>query len=410
MGATGTTPFAGQRSRPLTELVEREKKRRRGRRLWQVAILVVLVAGGGAAWRRFRPRPLPIAARFRMQAVVQGDLLREVRASGNLEAVTTVQVGAQTSGRIATVEADYNDRVKAGQVLARFELSALQAQLAQTQANLAAARASLEQSKTDSDKSQRDLMRAEQLWQQKVQSDADHDTAANAARLAQQRVSVAEAQLAAQEAANAAARTNMDYAVIHSPIDGVVITRNVDPGQTVASGFQTPVLFQVAADLRKMRLVVPIDEADIGQVQVGQHATFTVDAYPGRTFSGTVTKVRNSPVTVENVVTYGGEIEVDNSDLALRPGMTASVRIRTAQAANVLTIPNPALRFIPPTEKAAEGPGVWTLNGDTLRRVAVRPGISDGEKTVIEPGALSAGSNVIVDLTTEGRKAYAVSP
>jgi HlyD family secretion protein len=410
MGTAGTTNLAGQRGRPLAELVQRERKRRRRRRLWQAAFAVVLVAAGGAAWRAFRPRPLPIAARFRMQAVTQGDLLREVRASGNVEAVTMVQVGAQISGRIVAVEADYNDRVRAGQVLARFDLSTLQAQLAQTQANLAAARASLEQAKTDSDKSQRDLTRSEQLWAQKVLSDADHDTAVNTARIAQQRVAVAQAQLDAQEGAYQVVRTNMDYAVIRSPIDGIVITRNVDPGQTVASGFQTPVLFQVAADLRKMRVVVPIGEADIGQVQVGQSASFTVDAYPQRTFSGAVTKVRSSPVIVQDVVTYGGEVEVGNPDLLLKPGMTASVRIRTAYAANVLTVPNPALRFTPPTEKAGEGPGVWVLDGETLRRVAVRPGISDGEKTVIAPGALSAGSDVIVDLTTEGRKAYAVSP
>jgi HlyD family secretion protein len=410
MSAPSTTSVGERRSRPLTELVQREKKRRRRRRLWQGAALVTVLAAGGFAWRAWRPRPLPIEARFRMQAVTQGDLVREVRASGNVEAVTTVQVGAQISGRIATVEVDYNDRVQAGQVLARFDLSTLEAQLAQTQANLAASRASLEQTKTDSDKSQRDLGRAEQLWAQKVLSDADHDDAVNAARIAQQRVAVAEAQLAAQEGAYAVVRTNMDYAVIRSPIDGIVITRNVDPGQTVASGFQTPVLFQVAADLRKMRVVVPIGEADIGQVEVGQGATFTVDAYPERVFAGAVTKVRSSPVIVQDVVTYGGEVEVGNPDLALKPGMTASVRIRTAFAADVLSVPNPALRFTPPTEKAGEGRGVWVLDGETLRRVAVRPGISDGEKTEIAPGALSAGANVIVDLTTEGRRAYAVSP
>jgi HlyD family secretion protein len=399
-----------QERRPLAELVEREASRRRRRWLWRTAWLVLAVALVSAAWSVWRPRPLPIEARFRMQPVSQGDLVLEVRASGNVEAVTTVQVGAQTSGRIATVEADYNDRVAAGQVLARFDLSALQAQVAQTQANLAASRASLEQAKTDSEKSQRDLVRSEQLWTQKVLSDADHDTAVNTARIAEQRVTVAEAQLAAQDAAYTAARTNLDYAVIRSPIDGVVITRNVDPGQTVASGFQTPVLFQVAADLRKMRVVVPIGEADIGPVAVGQHATFTVDAHPGRVFEALVTKVRNSPVIVQDVVTYGGELEVANPDLALKPGMTASVRIRTASAKGALSVPNPALRFTPPGQKNPGGPGVWVLEGGVFRHIPVRTGISDGESTEIAPGALGAGEKVLVDLTSEGRRVYAVGP
>lgn len=401
---------AQQQSRPLSQLVERERKRRRRRSLWQWSLLLVVLGGGVGGWYALRPRAVPIEARFRMQPVLRGDLVREVRASGSVEAVTTVEVGAQISGRIATVEVDYNDRVQAGQVLARFDLSTLDAQLAQSQATLAASRASLEQAKIDSDKGRRDLARAEQLWTERVLSDADHDTTVNSSRIAEQRVTVAEAQLAAQEAAYTVVRTNMDYAVIRAPIDGIVITRSVDPGQTVASGFQTPVLFQVAADLRKMRVVVPIGEADIGQVAVGQRASFTVDAYPDRIFEGSVTKVRSSPVIVQDVVTYGGEVEVSNPALALKPGMTASVRIRTASATGVLTVLNPALRFLPPGEENGEGPGVWVLDADKLRRVAVRPGISDGESTEIAPGALEAGSSVILDLTGEGRRAYAVGP
>ena len=395
---------------PLLQLVERETKRRRRRRLWQAALAAVTLVLISGAWLWLRPRPLPMEARFRMQPVSQGDLVREVRASGSVEAVTTVEVGAQISGRIATVEVDYNDRVQAGQVLARFDLSTLEAQLAQSQATLAASRASLEQARIDSDKGHRDLERAERLWTEKVLSDADHDTAVNASRIAEQRVTVAEAQFAAQEAAYTVVRTNMDYAVIRAPIDGIVITRSVDPGQTVASGFQTPVLFQVAADLRKMQVVVPIGEADIGQVAVGQRATFTVDAYPERPFGGAVTEIRSSPVIVQDVVTYGGEVEVSNPDLALKPGMTASVRILTGSANDVLSVPNPALRFTPPGEKNSEGPGVWVLDGNMFRRIPVRPGISDGESTEIAPGALGAGSNVLVDLTSEGRRMYAVSP
>ena len=334
--------------------------------------------------------------------------MREVRASGSVDALTTVDVGAQTSGRIASVEADYNDHVTAGQVLARFDLTPLEAQLAQAQANLEATRWALEQAKSDSDKSHRDLARAEALWKDKILSAADHETSANTSRLAEQRVTAAEAQLAAQEAANKIARTNLDYAVIKAPIDGMIVKRNIDPGQTLASVFQTPVLFSLAADLRKMRVVVPVDEADIGEVAAGQHVTFTVDAYPERVFQGVVTRVRYSPVTVQDVVTYGTEVEVNNSDLALRPGMTAAARIRTAFAARALRVPSPALRFTPPGEKSSDGPGVWTLDGGSLRRVAVRRGVSDGELTEIAPGALAVGSSVLVELTPEGRKAYGI--
>jgi HlyD family secretion protein len=398
---------ARQQNKPLAQLIERENRRRR-RRLFYGGLLVLLGGVVFGAWTLLRPRPVALAARFRVQPVSQGDLVREVRASGNLEAVTTVQVGAQTSGRIESVEVDYNDRVKAGQVLARFDLAPLQAQLAQVQANLDAAQWSLEQAKTDSAKSQRDAQRAEGLWQQKILSDADNETAANTAHLALQRVTTAEAQLAAQQAALKIARTNLDYAVIKAPIDGIIVTRNIDPGQTLASVFQTPVLFSLAADLRKMRVVVPVDEADVGEVADGQQTTFTVDAYPDRIFHGVVTRVRNSPVTVQDVVTYGTEVEVKNPDLALKPGMTASAHIRTASALNVLRVSNAALRFLPPGQKNGSGPGVWVLEDGALRRVAVHTGISDGEFTEIAPGALAAGSNVLIELTPEGKKAYGI--
>jgi HlyD family secretion protein len=396
-----------QPGRSLAELIERESKRRHRRRAlwWMLPAAIALVVA--TAWAALRPRPVPFAARFRMQAVSQGDLVREVRATGHVEAVTTVQVGAEISGRIATVEVDYNARVKAGQVLARFDRTALAAQLAQTKATLAASRAAVEQARTDRDRTRSDLARAEQLHAQKILADADYDTTRATAQLNQQRVTAAEAQLAAQQAAYDVARTNLDHTVIRAPIDGIVITRNIDPGQTVASVLQTPVLFTVAADLRKMQVVAAVDEADIGEVVLAQHVTFTVDAYPDRVFEGVVTEVRNSPVVVQEVVTYGTVVQVDNRDLALKPGMTASIRIRTASAMHVISVPNPALHFTPPGATSTDSPGVWLLEGDALRRVTVRPGISDGELTEIAAGPLAPGTNVLVDLTPEGRKAYA---
>ena len=392
--------------RTLTELVAVEARRRRHRRmLWSVtgALLVLALP---VVWFLVRPRPVPLDARFRSELVSQGDVVREVRATGHVEAVTTVQVGAEISGRIATVEVDYNDQVKAGQVLARFDREALIAQLAQVQAALASARASLEQARTDRDHTARDFTRLDELHTRGSLSDQDDDSARATARLAVERVSAAEASLAAQEAAYTVARTNLDHSIIHAPIDGVIITRNVDPGQTVASAFQTPVLFTVAADLRKMRVIAAIDEADIGEVVVRQRASFTVNAYPDRVFNGLVTEVRNSPVIVQDVVTYGAVIEVENLDLALKPGMTASARVRTATAAGTVRVPAAALRFTPPGEKRRDTPGVWLLEGTAFRRVELVPGVSDGELTAVNTGPIAVGRALLVDLTADGKRAY----
>ncbi|MGD0675161.1 MAG: efflux RND transporter periplasmic adaptor subunit [Polyangiaceae bacterium] len=395
--------------RSLADLVAAEARRRNRRRLFGSLLATLMVVGLAGVWAALRPRPVPIAARFRVEPVSRGDVIREVRATGHVEAVTTVQVGAEISGRVATVEADYNDLVKAGQVLARFDREALLAQQAQVGASLAAARASLEQAKTDAGHTAQDLARVTALHKDGSLSDTDNDNAVAAARLAEQRVTAAEANVAAEEAAYNVARTSLDHAVIHAPIDGIIITRNIDPGQTVASVFQTPVLFTVAADLRKMRVIAAIDEADIGEVAPRQRASFTVNAYADRTFEGVVTEVRNSPVVVQDVVTYGAVIEVDNLDLSLKPGMTASARVRTAAAQGVLRVPASALRFTPPEQPSLDSTAVWILEGTALRRVAVTPGVSDGEETAIAAGPLQAGQSILVDLTSAGKKAYGLA-
>jgi HlyD family secretion protein len=392
---------------PLSRIIERENQRRVRRRLLGWGLLAAIPVIAVVVWFAFRPRPVAFAARFRELPVAHGDVTREVRATGRVEAVTTVQVGAEISGRIATVEVDYNAHVKAGQPLAHFDRASLNAQTAQANAMLAASRAALEQAKTDRDRMQVDLGRLERVFEQKGVSKAELDTARAGARVAEQRVAAAQAQLLAQQAVFSLSRTNLDHAVIRAPIDGIVITRNVDPGQTVASMLQTPVLFVVAADLKKMRVIVAVDEADMGELAVGQPASFTVNAYADRIFEGAVTEIRNSPVIVQDVVTYGTVIDVANPNLALKPGMTASVRIRTASAKDVLNVPNAALRFTPPRETKRSDPGVWILKNRALERVPVSPGISDGESTVIAPGALQAGAKVVVELTPEGRKGYA---
>jgi HlyD family secretion protein len=405
--AVERTAIPGKAS--LAQLIHRESQRKRRRMLLVVLLLALVPVLAIGIWVTVRPKPVPATARFRAAAVTQGDVVREVHATGRLEAVTTVQVGAEISGRIATVEVDYNDRVKAGQVLARFDRASLEAQLAQINATLAAARATVEQAKTDHERVARDKERADRLFASKSLAETERDNATAAARLMAQRVSAAEAQLAAQQASYAVAKTNLDHTIIRAPIDGVVITRNVDPGQTVASVLQTPVLFTVAADLRKMHVIASVDEADIGEVAVKQPATFTVNAYPSRTFDGLVTEVRSSPQIVQDVVTYGTEVEVDNSDLALKPGMTALVRIRTATAEGVLRVPAAAFQFNPPGEKPSAEPGVWVLEGGALRRAPAKPGVSDGELTGVVSASVALGDEVVYELTPEGRKAYGIS-
>jgi HlyD family secretion protein len=407
--ATAESPALPRRSLGLDELVAREQNRRRRRRTFRWAVLVAVPLALAVLWLALlRPRPVPLSARFRVQPVTQGDVTRTVRASGHVEAIETVSVGAEVSGRVAEVLVDYNDRVTRGQVLARFDRTSLAAQVAQSQAALSSARFAAQQATTDREKAQRDLARGEGLYESKSISTAEHDAIATSARLADQRLAAARAQVDAAQASYSVAKTNLDHGVIVSPIDGVVITRNIDPGQTVASTLQTPVLFTVAADLSKMRVIAAVDEADIGEVKQGQRATFTVNAYPDRVFEGVVTEVRNAPVVVQDVVTYGTVVHVDNPDLALKPGMTASAHIVTATAKGVLRAPSAALELRVPGEQV-DGAGVWVLDGETLKRVRVKAGIADEDNTAIVPeGALSPATRVLVELTPAGRKAYGV--
>ncbi len=376
--------------------------------IWIAFALLVALVGGGLGYL-LRPKPVPMALRFRTQAVSHGTVVHEVNATGRLEAVSAVSVGAEISGRIQTVEVDYNSKVKEGDVLARFDKSTLEAQLAQTRAMLATARAQLAQASFDLEQAGRNRVRADAIFEKGGLSASDHETAVTAARLAEARVGAAKAQVSAQEAALAVAKSNLDHGEVRAPNDGIVITRNIDPGQTVAAVLQSPQLFLVATDLVHMRAIASVDEADIGDVLQGQEATFTVNAWPDRVFKGLVTEVRNSPVIVQDVVTYGVVVTVDNPDLALKPGMTASVHIRTAEDADVDRVPNAALHFTPPGLQREHGkPAVFVLEGDVPRQVPLRVGVSDGELTAAWDGP-PPGAKVLIDLTPEGRRAYGVS-
>jgi HlyD family secretion protein len=339
---------------------------------------------------------------------VRGPLVVRVSATGTLQPEDQVDVGAEISGRLDRVAVDFNDRVTKGQVLAIINTDQIRAQLAQAKAELGAAEASVvtNEATVKETKDRRD--RAEGLFARGIVSQQDFQTSdADYAR------AVASVAKARADVANATAKvqlseTSLDKAAVRSPIDGIVLDRKVQQGQTVAASFQTPVLFTLASDLSRMKLEVDIDEADIGQVREGQTATFSVDAFPQRRFDAKLTSLRNAPKTTNGVVTYQGVLEVDNSEALLRPGLTATVDILVAEAADTLLVPNGALRFTPPGGDASAPPLVPSNNGELVGRVWVlenstpvardlRIGRSDGRNTQILSGDLMPGDDVIVD-------------
>ena len=390
---------------PLVELVRAEGGKRRKKLALRWSIAVLVLAGAATATFVLWPRRAPMTERFGTATVTRGDVVRRVSATGRVEARASVEVGAQVSGRIEQVLVDFDHRVHAGQVLARFELASFTAQLEQARAGLAAAKAQARTAALQVDEARRDLARARQLFERGVIGRVELDTATDRLDLARAQRAAARAQVELQRSSLALATTTMDHTEIRAPIDGIVISREVDPGQTVAAAFQAPVLFVIAEDLRRMRVLASIDEADVGSVKVGQPATFTVDAYPKRVFTASVVELRSAPHLVQNVVTYDAILHVDNDDLALKPGMTASVEVETAARHDALFVPNGALHFLPPDATASAGDAVWIVAAEGPHRVPVTVDVSDGVSTVIE-GELHEGDAVIVELTEAGRKAY----
>ncbi len=392
---------------PLADMVLREATRENRNKKIRWLLLALIPAIGVGLWYLVSPKPVPLALRFRTGVVSTGGVIREVKATGDVEAVTTIQVGAQVSGLISKVPVDYNTNVHAGEVLAKIDPTLYQAEYDQANGQYLSAQASLDQAIANRDHIARDLTRAQQLFDKHLISIADLDTDTSNLRVAEETVAAARASMSAAKGAMEVARTNLQYCTIKSQINGIIVSRNIDSGQTLASVFQTPVLYTVAADLKKMQVVAAVDEADVGELVVGQQTTFTVNAYPDRIFKGIVTRIRNAPVIVEDVVTYGTEISVDNSDLALKPGMTATVSIITGSSKNSLKAPNAALHFTPPGEKADSVRGVWVLDHEAFRRIHLTPGVSDGEWTEIVNGVITSGTSVLLELTPDGKKAYA---
>lgn len=353
--------------------------------------------------------------KYRTEKVTMGDIQAGITASGTVNAVTTVLVGTQVSGTLKEIYVDYNSLVKKGQLLALIDPATFEAQLDQSKANLFSARANVEKAQAALLDAQRTFERNKQLWAKNLIARSDLDTSETNYESAKAQLRVAEAQVAQTEAAKRIAETNLHYTRIVSPVDGIVVSRNVDVGQTVAASFQTPTLFNIARDLTKMQIDTYVDEADIGRITTGQEVEFAVDAYPTTVFKGKVGQVRIAPTTVQNVVTYDVVIMVDNSDLKLKPGMTANVTILVAKANGVPKVPNIALRFNPQPGDTAKKPvtkgaGVWVLADGKPRRVPVTVGISDGTYTELKSGELAESAEVIVDMTGNAKKSGTPPP
>lgn len=368
----------------------------RGRgRLIAAGLAIAAVAGYCAL--RSNPQAEP---RYRTAEVDRGEIVARVSASGALAALVTVEVGSQVTGRIQSLHADFNSPVRKGELIAKIDPALFEASVAQASANVAAARGNVARLEVQSDDAQRQALRARQLFEQRLISENDRDTAVTAARAAEAAVAQGRGQLGQARSALRQAETNLRYTDIRAPTDGIVISRAVNVGQTVAASLQAPVLFTIAQDLRAMEVHTNVAEADIGRLVAGMPATFTVDAYPGKVFRGRIREIRNAPQVVQNVVTYDAVIDVANPALELKPGMTAAVTVVTGRRENVLRVPNAALRFRPPEAPGARSrtATVWVLRTAELQAVPVGTGLSDGSHTEITGGALRAGEAVVTGL------------
>jgi HlyD family secretion protein len=423
--------------------------------VWIVSLAVVAAVIAGVVWKLRTPSEPEV--KYETAPAERGRLRAHVTASGTLSALVTVQVGSQVSGRIDKLHADFNAAVKKGDVIAEIEPQMFKADVQKARANLIAASGNLARTKAEAALAERQAARARELRANGISSQSDLDTAESAEISAKAQVDAQKGAVEQARAALSQAEINLAYTTIKSPIDGVVISRSVDVGQTVAASLSAPTLFTIAEDLRKMQVDTFVAEADVGKLRPTMEATFTVDAFPGRRFKGIVREIRNAPQTVQNVVTYDAVIDVDNSALELKPGMTANVTIIVAEKDDVLKVPNAALRFRPgpelvPTGSASAGSGrqrgrrgapaapapapapasaeagpesdapapdasaqperedrdpsgtpawrtVWVLRGPQPQPVRVRAGMTDGTSTEIVEGELQAGDEVVVSST-----------
>jgi HlyD family secretion protein len=386
--------------------------------------------------------------KFRTEKIARGDIEATVTATGTVNPVTTVLVGTQVSGTIKDIYADFNSPVTKGQVIARIDDAQFTAKVRQAEANLESAKAGAENaranienlkarlnaSRADMEKARvavadasLNLDRTKKLWEERLASQKDMDSSqssydlqvaqmksleathnSNIAQLnsAEAQYKTSLAQVKQNEASLDTARLDLEHTRILAPVNGIVVSRNVDVGQTVAASFQTPTLFNIAQDMTKMQIYSNISEADIGKIKVGQDVEFTVDAYTDTIFKGNVSEIRNAPIIIQNVVTYDVVVKIDNPELKLKPGMTANVSISVSNKRDVIRIPNAALRFRPSEmqNRASErGAGVWILEDGKPKQIRVTTGISDGNYTELVSGDIKEGQELIVESITKAK-------
>lgn len=398
---------------------------------WIGVVLLILAALGLAVWQT--QQKASAAPSFTTEAVRRGNLTLTVTANGTLQPTRSVSIGSELSGTVSRVLVDVNDQVKKGQVLVELDTAKLTDQVVRSRAALAAANATVAQAVATVKESQANLARLEEVSRLsggKVPSGAELDTSRATLARAQANALSAHANVVSAKATLSTDETNLSKASIRSPIDGVILTRTVDPGNAVAASLQAVTLFTIAEDLRQLRLQVNVDEADVGAVRAGQQARFTVSAYANRKYPAIITRVAFGSTITDNVVTYVTYLDVDNADLSLRPGMTATATITATERHDVLLVPNTALRFTPTQVAKAAGKGgivaslmprgpsraprksaassastaqarqVWVLRNGSAVAVGVTPGISDGRMTEVTAGGLQAGMEVITDQRT----------
>jgi HlyD family secretion protein len=384
---------------------------KRRSRMWVWVIVAVVLAAAAVAGVRGRRTAAPT---YVLDSAREEALRVTVTATGTLQPTNQVDVGSEISGIIDKVFVDFNDAVTQGQVIAQLDTQTLEARAASARAQLAVAEASLAQAQATVTEARAKAARSRDLAARNIASQQQLETDDAAAQRAVAAVASATAQVTVSTASMRESETALRKAVIRAPIDGVIISREIRPGQTVAASFQTPVLFKLAGDLRHMELHLDLDESDVGQVREGQLAEFRVDAYPRRVFEATIVSVRFNPREVNNVVTYETVLSVDNPDLSLRPGMTATAEIVIEEKDKALLVPNRALRFLPPAAaqdgrapSGSDEPRVWVVRDGAAVAVPVQTGLTNGELTEVTSGDVAPGTAVIVDVERPVRQQQA---
>jgi HlyD family secretion protein len=356
------------------------------------------------------------------RAITRGDIIQSVTSTGTLETVTSVEVGTQVSGTVSSLGADFNSTVRKGQIVARLDPSLFETEVQQARANLIRSESEVDRLHVMSADAQTKLQRAVELSEKQLISSVDLEAAVLATRTAAAQIRAAQAAVTQSQASLQQAQVNLGKTVIASPIDGIVVARNVDVGQTVAASMSAPTLFVIAADLSRMQVNASIDESDVGMIHEGQPATFRVGAYPNQDFSGVVRQLRLNPTVEQNVVTYTAVIDVPNQELKLKPGMTATATIEIARKTDVLRVPNAALQYRPTSEAlallgadASATPStadknvrpVWVQTNGPFARLAVKTGLSDGTYTELLSGDLAEGAKLVTGVTFGGSQQQA---